>query len=480
MLILKNNFRPGDKIPHDFLNTLANFWNELQVVSADNVTLRRQSDGHHTTIGIGGPDVTETTDAEGYITAPAEGSQFDSGRKTIERNPQAGHHNDELQLHNVQSVANWTNSIPYMESVARGTAFNMVDGTAVLITPNQYRTEGTLAWAVIDGHSDTDPTGTAPVLTSLEIVSGTLQVGTFRSAGTCCVPYIGSNGTTGDKWLDWRSPVKINGDAFVQGTTGTFDVLGVGGTVGAQIIQITFPSRRCEVLGGAINVLPEVDRTMSLQYQIVGDLKGTIGTATRHDNLDWNSGGALGTFASVHGSSCSDHDGRYFRRGDVGASQNYCNTLGNYSTFGTAVVVDLNSYKLNNAFSGTAVNTLDWKDQALIGTWSVGGISGTGTIACGALVASGTISCAVLASSGTISCGTQLVIGGTKVVGTRQTDGTFSYSGIGSYVGIDNGFGSPPAYAANSNLNALKDEVNTIGSYLAGLKVALQNHGLIT
>jgi hypothetical protein len=49
---LKNNFRgmPGERIPHQWLNTIANFWNQLTV---DGGGLSRCSDGRYTTITCG-------------------------------------------------------------------------------------------------------------------------------------------------------------------------------------------------------------------------------------------------------------------------------------------------------------------------------------------------------------------------------------------------------------------------------------------
>lgn len=50
-LRLKNDFQGavGERIPHDWLNTIANFWNDLQVVGGG---LNRRGDGHFTTITI--------------------------------------------------------------------------------------------------------------------------------------------------------------------------------------------------------------------------------------------------------------------------------------------------------------------------------------------------------------------------------------------------------------------------------------------
>jgi len=51
--ILRNNHRPGSKVSHDLLNTLANFWNDLQVQTGPSTALQRQADGHNTIIQIG-------------------------------------------------------------------------------------------------------------------------------------------------------------------------------------------------------------------------------------------------------------------------------------------------------------------------------------------------------------------------------------------------------------------------------------------
>jgi len=69
---LKNTFR-GDakeRIPHDWLNTIANFWNGLTVIGG---TLQRSADGRHTTITCAGssdagtiaPLITLGTNTEG-------------------------------------------------------------------------------------------------------------------------------------------------------------------------------------------------------------------------------------------------------------------------------------------------------------------------------------------------------------------------------------------------------------------------------
>jgi hypothetical protein len=51
MLRLKNNFTGdrGERIPHDWLNTLANFWNDLAVIGGN---LSKRADGRFTTITV--------------------------------------------------------------------------------------------------------------------------------------------------------------------------------------------------------------------------------------------------------------------------------------------------------------------------------------------------------------------------------------------------------------------------------------------
>jgi hypothetical protein len=76
MRYLKNNFRgrAGERIPHDFLNTLANFWNDLTVVGG---TLNRRSDGRKTTIEI---------DATGGATAAFDYSILQHGFSVADGN----------------------------------------------------------------------------------------------------------------------------------------------------------------------------------------------------------------------------------------------------------------------------------------------------------------------------------------------------------------------------------------------------------
>ena len=75
---LKNTFlgERKERIPHDWLNTIANFWNGLTVI---NGTLQRSADGRRTTIVCGGaaevgtiaPIIELGTNAEGSGTADA-------------------------------------------------------------------------------------------------------------------------------------------------------------------------------------------------------------------------------------------------------------------------------------------------------------------------------------------------------------------------------------------------------------------------
>ena len=57
---LKNTFlgERKERIPHDWLNTIANFWNGLTVI---NGTLQRSADGRRTTIVCGGAAAEEGT-----------------------------------------------------------------------------------------------------------------------------------------------------------------------------------------------------------------------------------------------------------------------------------------------------------------------------------------------------------------------------------------------------------------------------------
>jgi len=458
MLLLKDNFKPGDKIPHDFLNTIARFWNELTVVPSTGVGVIRQSTGHHTTILTG--NGAFTPDTNGYLSGPAAGAAEDAGRKTIERNPEEHHHNNELQLHDVDTVGTYRNAIPYFVSVAAGTAFNLVNGVAVPVNPEEARAVGTLAWAVIDGHSDTTPNGTNPIATSLEVVSGTLQVGSFNLAGTCTVPYVGANDDPGDKWLDWRYPVTLAGTPYAEGTMGTVDLLSseVQPPTGSAFLQVTLPTVRAEVNGAALNLVLGTSQTFQLDYTIYGPIQGTLGTPTNHDDLAWN---GSGTFAGAFGANCSDHDQRHFRRGDVGAAQNYCDEIGNVETHGiSAVVIDLEGYSLHalDAGAGTMFKALDWQDRQLLGSWTAtGGFGITGTLSCAGVV-----------------------IGGDQIIGTRQT-GVGTYAGItgSTYIGIDNAQAGT-IYATVSDLNNLEGKVEAIGTYLAALCAALGSHGLIS
>lgn len=81
---LKNDFRPGDRnIPHAWLNTIANFFNEFNVVGGG---LRKRSDGKWTTVycngGAGDSDFRAAfvvTDAEGSIGTMLPGKFFVEG-----------------------------------------------------------------------------------------------------------------------------------------------------------------------------------------------------------------------------------------------------------------------------------------------------------------------------------------------------------------------------------------------------------------
>jgi hypothetical protein len=453
MIGLKDNFKAGDKIPHDFLNTIARFWNELKVVPGSGAALLKRSDGHHTTISVSGGTVAETPDTAGFLSGTAEGAALDAGRKTIERNPEAHHHNEEWQLHDVDTVGTHRFAVPYFRAEAYGTAFDLVNGTAVAVDPAENRIIGTLEWAVIDGHSDT--LGAAAVHTSLEVVSGKLQIGSFNLAGTCSVPFVAANASPGDKWLDWRYPVRLNGTPYAQGAAGAVDMLGFGASPGGtSYLQITLPRVTASVEGAALNLVPGADETLSFAYAIVGPINGTIGTATNHDDLGY---AGTGTFAAAFGSTCADHDGRHFRRGNVGWAQNYCDEIGCSDSSG--VIIDVSDYHLGVV--GTT--TLSWGTRQLLGTWTTTGNHNV----------SGTLSAPV------VNAGTCYTVDDVQVLGAQQTGvGTYTAPSASLYMGQDN---AQPGYvyAVFNDLWDLAGKVDTMGTYLASLAAALGSHGMV-
>ena len=458
-VLLKNDFQGGmgERIPHEWLNVIANFWNDFAVVGG---LLQRRSDGRFTTISIDGAS-QETPDTAGYLAGTSAGGNLDAGRKTIERNPEAHHHNDELQLHDVDGIGTYRFAIPYFDSKAAGTAFNLVNGVAVNATPAEARAVGTLAWAVIDGHSNTDPLNTTiPVAESLHVLDGTLlQVGSFNIAGTCMVPFVACNDTPGDKWLNWRYPVQLNGTPYAQGLTGTAVLLGFGTYQGGgNYLQLTLPKVFAQVSGAALNLAEGGDQTLLVPYSIIGPIQGTLGTLGNHDDLGW---AGQGTFAAQFGADCSDHDDRHFRRGSVGAVQNYCDAIGNVTTHGaSAVIIDLDNYTLRSFdwSGGTSYPALNWQTMSLQGTWLT---TGDHEIDGNALI------------------GTFVKIDNYQVLGPRQTGvGTYVVFAGTTYGGIDNAQTGTP-YASAGDLNDLEAKVEAISTYLASLGTALNAHGMI-
>jgi hypothetical protein len=86
---LKNTFtgKAGERIPHDFLNCLANFYNDFNVVGGG---FMRRDDGKHTTVIIPrtiGDDLQESfliTDTDGTVCTMEPGSFYrDTAQKTI-------------------------------------------------------------------------------------------------------------------------------------------------------------------------------------------------------------------------------------------------------------------------------------------------------------------------------------------------------------------------------------------------------------
>jgi hypothetical protein len=465
-MLLKNNFKGegGERIPHDWLNTIANFWNDLKVVDG---TLIKRQDGRFTTIKVSGNGTTETPDAAGLLTGTQTGYLLDPGRCTIERNPEPYYHNAELQLFDVDSIGTWRFALPYFHSKEKGFSFTIGnDGFSTLAGTSADRALGTLAWAVLDGHSDVSPSP-GPISRSLEVATGVLQVGSFDLAATCSVPYAAAN-IAGDKWLEWRPPVTHNGTPCA-GASQTVELITANSSpASAPCIQLTLTHYHATVQDGALNLVPAGSVVQQVAYAFVGPIQGTIGTVN-HDDLSY---AGIGTFAAQYGASCADHDARHFRRGAVGASQNYCDAIGN--TVLSGAIIDLNNYKLRALYNYPtfAVQTrLDWANGTLAGEstdwWTVETrlrVTGNGTFGT-ALHLTGT-------SGG-------YYIDGTKVVGPRQGSvGTYPGLTGTTYTGID-GTVAGTVYAAVSDLNDLEAKVESIGTYLAALCAALGSHGLI-
>jgi hypothetical protein len=298
-LWLKNDFKPGSKIPHEWLNTIANFWNGLAVSESDTTGIQRQSDGRNTTILAG--SAAKINDSEGYDT-----EKNPDGRMTIETNVEdysgeADSHLGEWQLRNVSLVKRGSSSIPFFVSETD------LQGSV----PD--RIVGELYWGQIDAHRIV--LAGSPSYKSLSVsddyVSGKGQrnfgLYSFPSSATCTAPYSihSDRGGITDKTLTWQVPVMLESDPRAT-TAGTVDMATAisGGTGGVGYATATFSKRTFTIDKGALNI-GAAGGGSTIQLPITIDAEA-LGNNLGHDQLTWFNGGT----PSWSG-SCTDHDPRY-------------------------------------------------------------------------------------------------------------------------------------------------------------------------
>jgi hypothetical protein len=394
MRYLKNNFqgKKGERIPHDLLNTLANFWNDLTVMGG---TLRRRSDGRNTVIDI--TPTAVTTDTEGFsaIKNPA-------GRMTLEPNPETypegdDNHTGELQLHNVHQVREWSSSIPFFESFdLRGAGENKV--------------EGELYWAQADskrydyGHSSPPY---EPSYKSIDIANtysdttkGKWNLGIygFTASGTCTVPYSTHAivpGVHTDKELTWRVPVTLGSNAYPDyaGSPGTADLIStVAADTGSttHYAKISLKKRVFTVANGCGNLDATETPLSGFNAPVILDilaLAQAMGyTNHNHAHNDLSSGSA--SLPSWSGTN-TGHDARYLTQTGTGLGTWATNRTGSIGgdvagkfginfvngqlmrEDGAAASVD---YKNTHLYSASGTKTVDWSygilyKPALAGGW---------------------------------------------------------------------------------------------------------------
>lgn len=370
---LKNDFKPGSKVPHDWLNTIANFWNGLTITESNIVGIKRQSDGRFTEILIG-----TGNDTEGYNV-----SLNPDGRQTIEQNPEdytgdAASHSKERQLRNVQHVRRGSYSVPFF--VSEVTLQGAVPDKVV----------GDLYWAQPDaGRYDDD---TALVYRSIDIENTysdtskgkwNLEVYGFSGSSQSMVPYSTDLTTVGGtgKEITWRYPVGIAGDpqniapgtsiAFVTGLT-------AGSPPGSgSYAAIDFTATTGTVLKGAIDYNAGTSGTAYVPVTFDFD---DITPNIEHNYIS----GAVTLPEPAWTASNNGHDGRYLRIGADWFGDTYNNTCAGIAndatgaraidfasgyligdTFSEGATVDYGARKLYCYEGAAHVETADWQDRKL-------------------------------------------------------------------------------------------------------------------
>ena len=363
-------------MPHDWLNTIANFWNSLTVTESDTVGLKRQSDGRFTEILIG---TSGNNDTEGFNT-----DLNPDGRMTIEQNPEdysgdADSHAKERQLRNVHLTKDGSSSVPFFVSA----------------TPYQGavpdKVTGELYWATLDANRAADDAelvyrSLAAADTHEKTSKGKYSLSLYGFTGCAAhqVPYSQAvtNPAGSGRELIWRYPVAIGGDPIGGeiGTTITF-VTGLTATTppeSGSYAAVSFSSRTGTVHRGAINyAAPAPDDTayLSLTFDY-----SEITPSISHNLLS-----GTATFASPDWTATNNgHDGRYLRIDKNWATgedyHNTCTGIAHLTTGERAIdfangllfgdtpaegaTIDYGARKLY-AFDGSQVETVDWQTRTL-------------------------------------------------------------------------------------------------------------------
>jgi hypothetical protein len=334
MRYLKNTFRgaPGERIPHDLLNTLANFWNDLTVIGGK---LRRRSDGRNTTIEITPGDVA--TDTDGYAL-----TKNPDGRQSIQHNPEDytdddDSHANELQLHNLHQVLVGSGSIPvfFSETPLQGHVPDKVVGELYWATPDANRdTDGGIdkAYRSIDV-ADTHGTGSKGRYN--------LSLYGFTACGVSSVPYAKeSSGLTVIKGreLEWRYPVTRDAGLGVYDPCNTSPVshpvmASLSGVteppLSGSYAEVEYSPRDLVVTKGALQI-GDNGSLLKHYYPVTidpADIPPVDPSTIPHTDLDFGGSteGAAGTNA--------DHDQQYLQRGgkynDTKTYANTCDSIAN-------------------------------------------------------------------------------------------------------------------------------------------------------
>jgi hypothetical protein len=372
---LKNDFKPGSKVPHEWLNTVANFWNGLTVTESDAVGLKRQSDGRNTEILLGN---TGGNDTEGFST-----DLEPDGRMTIEANPETSapdDHNGERQLRNVNNVRHGSYSLPFFVAEEA-----LQDNKIV----------GELYWAQVDANNNLE-SGERTAHKSIEIMNyetdttkgkWIAQVYGFATANVCSVPYVTPTVGVAGTELIWRYPVAIAGAPISDETgTGIKFVTNITDAesppTGESYVAIHYTYRTGTVHKGAINYTaggPEETETKYITVdvnfeQIITNIESLI----KHNSLDGT--GDTPPWTSTN----TGHDGRYLRIGADWAGDphnNTCTGIANDTTGARAIdfasgyligdtyaegaTVDYGARKLYCYEGAAQVETADWQARTL-------------------------------------------------------------------------------------------------------------------